>query len=120
MLIPRRCLWISVVKDTMMSLSGQRPHLYSHNLISLMKFAGQETQAMLPGSQFTGRLTNRLLPKRFQPTVKVPDTRGCHIASVIRNPFNGSKYLCTAVEKTIIVMEWYNPRSTFMEVKRVS
>ncbi|CAH8566406.1 unnamed protein product [Dicrocoelium dendriticum] len=53
------------------------------------------------------------------PTTKVPDTQGCHIASVIRNPYNGVKYLCGAVEKTIIVMEWYNPRSTFIEVKRV-
>ncbi|VDN10368.1 unnamed protein product, partial [Dibothriocephalus latus] len=57
---------------------------------------------------------------RFQPTVKVPNTRGCHIASVIRNLNNGNKYLCAVVEKTIILMEWFNPRKTFVEVKRVS
>ncbi|VDN26507.1 unnamed protein product, partial [Dibothriocephalus latus] len=56
---------------------------------------------------------------RFQPTVKVPNTRGCHIASVIRNLNNGNKYLCAVVEKTIILMEWFNPRKTFVEVKRV-
>lgn len=58
--------------------------------------------------------------RRFQPTVKVPDTRGCYIATVVRNQFKGMKYLCGAIDKSILVMEWYNPRNTFIEVKRVS
>ncbi|CAL8101881.1 unnamed protein product [Calicophoron daubneyi] len=105
LLIPRPCVWLSVLKDTMMSLCGQRPQLYSHNLITLMK---SKTYSQ-----------PKFLHKRFQATSKVPDTRGCHIANVIRNPYNGMKYLCGAIDKTIIVMEWYNPRSTFIEVKRV-
>ncbi|TPP61670.1 Mitogen-activated protein kinase kinase kinase kinase [Fasciola gigantica] len=105
LLSSKRCLWLSVLKDTMMSLCGQRPQLYSHNLISLMKSKGTSQP--------------KFLQKRFQPTTKIPDTRGCHIANVIRNPYNGMKYLCGAIDKTIIVMEWYNPRGTFIEVRRV-
>ncbi|CAH8491728.1 unnamed protein product [Heterobilharzia americana] len=85
LLVPRRCLWLFVFKDTMMSISGQHPQLFSHNLISLMK--GRTAQT-------------RFLHKRFQPTVKVPDTRGCCIASVVRNQCKGMK-------------------NTFIEVKRV-
>ncbi|CAH8459384.1 unnamed protein product [Schistosoma mattheei] len=104
LLVPRRCLWLFVFKDTMMSISGQHPQLFSHNLISLMKSRTSQT---------------RFLHKRFQPTVKVPDTRGCYIATVVRNQFKGMKYLCGAIDKSILVMEWYNPRNTFIEVKRV-
>ncbi|TNN08646.1 Mitogen-activated protein kinase kinase kinase kinase 5 isoform 1 [Schistosoma japonicum] len=104
LLVPRRCLWLFVFKDTMMSISGRHPQLFSHNLISLMKSRTSQT---------------RFLHKRFQPTVKVPDTRGCCIASVVRNQFKGMKYLCGTIAKSIFVMEWYNPRNTFIEVKRV-
>ncbi|VDO03602.1 unnamed protein product [Rodentolepis nana] len=41
------------------------------------------------------------------------------MASVVRNPSNGNKYLCAVIDKSILVMEWFNPRSTFVEVKRV-
>ncbi|BHF71674.1 Mitogen-activated protein kinase kinase kinase kinase 1 [Sparganum proliferum] len=116
LLIPRRCIWLTIFKDTMMSLSGKTPHLYSHNLVNVMKAKCQDPQV---SGSLTGRLPHKLLPKRFQPTVKVPNTRGCHIASVIRNLNNGNKYLCAVVEKTIILMEWFNPRKTFVEVKRV-
>lgn len=50
----------------------------------------------------------------------MPNTRGCHIASIIKNPINANKYLCAVVGKSILVMEWFNPRSTFVEVNRVS
>ncbi|EUB61433.1 Mitogen-activated protein kinase kinase kinase kinase 5 [Echinococcus granulosus] len=116
LLIPRRCIWLTVFRDTMMSLSGNTPHLYSHNLVNVMK---AKTSQDLAGGTLTGRLPTKLLPKRFQPTVKVPNTRGCYIASVVRNPSNGNKYLCAVIDKSILVLEWFNPRSTFVEVKRV-
>ncbi|CDS43280.1 mitogen activated protein kinase kinase kinase [Echinococcus multilocularis] len=116
LLIPRRCIWLTVFRDTMMSLSGNTPHLYSHNLVNVMK---AKTSQDLAGGTLTGRLPIKLLPKRFQPTVKVPNTRGCYIASVVRNPSNGNKYLCAVIDKSILVLEWFNPRSTFVEVKRV-
>ncbi|VDK21391.1 unnamed protein product [Taenia asiatica] len=116
LLIPRRCIWLTVFRDTMMSLSGNTPHLYSHNLVNVMK---AKTSQDLASGTLTGRLPIKLLPKRFQPTVKVSNTRGCYIASVVRNPSNGNKYLCAVIDKFILVFEWFNPRSTFVEVKRV-
>ncbi|VDL59269.1 unnamed protein product [Hymenolepis diminuta] len=116
LLIPRRCIWLTVFRDTMMSLSGNTLHLYSHNLVNVMK---AKTSQDPSSGNITGRLPTKLLPKRFQPTVKVSNTRGCYMASVVRNPSNGNKYLCAVIDKSILVMEWFNPRSTFVEVKRV-
>ncbi|KAA3681789.1 uncharacterized protein DEA37_0011963 [Paragonimus westermani] len=116
-LFPRRCLWLSVVRDTMMSLSGRHPQLYSHNLISLMKLKSQG-HAMSGNPSKLSKLT-KLFPKRFSPSKKIPDTKGCRRVSVTRSPFNGAKYLCAAIGQEILVMEWFNPISSFIEIKRM-
>ncbi|KAL3318243.1 hypothetical protein Ciccas_003093 [Cichlidogyrus casuarinus] len=113
LLVPKCCVWLTVIKDTMMSLSGRGPCLYSHNLLLLMKNADTMNQ------RSTAIISNKLLPRRFQPTRKVPNSKGCYIANIIRNPGNGAKYLCAAIEKSIVLMEWYNPQGTFIEIKRV-
>ncbi|KAF7261872.1 hypothetical protein EG68_00738 [Paragonimus skrjabini miyazakii] len=117
LLFPRRCLWLSVVRDTMMSLSGRHPQLYSHNLISLMKLKSQG-HAMSGNPSKLSKLT-KLFPKRFSPSKKIPDTKGCRRVSVTRSPFNGAKYLCAAIGQEILVMEWFNPISSFIEIKRI-
>ncbi|KAF8564394.1 hypothetical protein P879_06198, partial [Paragonimus westermani] len=117
LLFPRRCLWLSVVRDTMMSLSGRHPQLYSHNLISLMKLKSQG-HAMSGNPSKLSKLT-KLFPKRFSPSKKIPDTKGCRRVSVTRSPFNGAKYLCAAIGQEILVMEWFNPISSFIEIKRM-
>lgn len=61
-LIPRRCIWLTVFKDTMMSLSGNTPHLYSHNLINVMKAKSSQDQPV-GGGTLAGRLPTKLLPK---------------------------------------------------------
>lgn len=117
LLFPRRCLWLSVVRDTMMSLSGRHPQLYSHDLVSLMKLKSQG-HAMGGNPSKLGKLT-KLFPKRFSPSTKIPDTKGCQRVNVTRSPFNGAKYLCAAIGHTILVMEWFNPISSFIEIKRI-
>ncbi|VDO50027.1 unnamed protein product [Schistosoma margrebowiei] len=138
-LFPRRCLWLSVTRDTMMSLSGRHPQLYAHNLVSLMKLKSQG-HSMSGGSGCTvggssgvsgsnisglggaaskfGKFV-KLFPKRFSPSKKMPDTKGCLRANVTRNPFNGAKYLCAAMTNEILIMEWFNPVSSFIEIKRI-
>ncbi|XP_018649569.1 protein kinase [Schistosoma mansoni] len=138
LLFPRRCLWLSVTRDTMMSLSGRHPQLYAHNLVSLMKLKSQGHSMSGGGSTVGGSGGGsggnvsglggaaskfgkfvKLFPKRFSPSKKMPDTKGCLRANVTRNPFNGAKYLCAAMTNEILVMEWFNPVSSFIEIKRV-
>ncbi|CAG5059923.1 unnamed protein product [Parnassius apollo] len=110
-LCPRRTIWMHVIKDVLMSLSGKTPSLYRHELLALL------------GSSRGGRslrvLPPRLLPRRFALTTRVPDTRGCMRCAVSRNPYNGYKYLCGATPAGLFLMQWYDPLRKFMLLKNI-
>uniref|UniRef100_A0A5K3ERY7 non-specific serine/threonine protein kinase n=1 Tax=Mesocestoides corti TaxID=53468 RepID=A0A5K3ERY7_MESCO len=114
LLSSRFCHWLAVVQNTMVSMSGNPPHLYTHNLTTLMKMkaSGHSMNAKI------NRISN-FFPKRFSPSNKVPKTKGCLRASLVRSPFTGARYLCAAFSHEILVMEWVNTLSTFIETKRV-
>ncbi|XP_069116634.1 mitogen-activated protein kinase kinase kinase kinase 3-like isoform X4 [Argopecten irradians] len=118
----RRCTWVYVIKDVLMSLSGKTPHLYRHDL--MMLYSRQTTRFSLP----MNKIPEKLVPRKFNPTTKVPDTRGCTRCCVGRNPYNGYKYLCGALHNGykylcgalhngIILMQWYEPLNKFMLLK---
>ena len=59
----------------------------------------------------------KLVPKRYAPTAKVPNTRGCYKCCYGRNAYNGFKYLCGALPNSIILMQWYDPLNKYMLLK---
>ncbi|KAJ8308755.1 hypothetical protein KUTeg_013629 [Tegillarca granosa] len=107
----RRCTWVYVIKDILMSISGKTPHLFRHEL--MMLHTRQTNRFSLP----MNKIPEKLVPRRFTPTVKVPDTRGCIKCCVGRNPYNGYKYLCGALPNGVILMQWYEPLNKFMLLK---
>ncbi|XP_026324457.1 mitogen-activated protein kinase kinase kinase kinase 5 [Hyposmocoma kahamanoa] len=110
-LCPRRTIWLHVIKDVLMSLSGKTPSLYRHELLALLGGArGGRSLRVLPP---------RLLPRRFALTTRVPDTRGCIRCAVARNPYNGYKYLCGATPAGLFLMQWYDPLHKFMLLKNI-
>ncbi|XP_013178571.1 PREDICTED: mitogen-activated protein kinase kinase kinase kinase 5 isoform X2 [Papilio xuthus] len=110
-LCPRRTIWMHVIKDVLMSLSGKTPSLYRHELLALIGSArGGRSLRVLPP---------RLLPRRFALTTRVPDTRGCMRCAVARNPYNGYKYLCGATPAGLFLMQWYDPLRKFMLLKNI-
>ncbi|XP_064603427.1 mitogen-activated protein kinase kinase kinase kinase 5-like isoform X2 [Liolophura sinensis] len=111
LLQPRRCTWMYVIKDVLMSISGKTPHLYRHDLFIL------HTQKTNRFSLPMNRIPEKLVPRKFAPTVKVPDTKGCMRCCVGRNPYNGYKYLCGALATGVILMQWYEPLNKFMLLK---
>uniref|UniRef100_A0A8C6M727 non-specific serine/threonine protein kinase n=1 Tax=Nothobranchius furzeri TaxID=105023 RepID=A0A8C6M727_NOTFU len=112
-LFPRKCTWLYVINNNLMSLSGRSFQLYSHNLIGLFE------QLKKPGlaAQFQTHLKDCFLPRRFALTTKIPDTKGCHKCCIVRNPYTGHKYLCGALQSGIVLFQWYEPMQRFLLIK---
>ncbi|XP_073994989.1 MAP4K3-like protein hppy isoform X3 [Rhodnius prolixus] len=112
-LYPRRTVWLYVIKDVLMSLSGKTPQLYRHDLPALHSKQSHRF------SLHMNRIPERLVPRKFALTTRVPDTKGCTRCCVGRNPYNGYKYLCGAVPNGVFLMQWYDPLNKFMLLKHV-
>ncbi|XP_006607750.1 mitogen-activated protein kinase kinase kinase kinase 5 isoform X6 [Apis dorsata] len=110
-LYPRRTIWMYVIKDVLMSLSGKTPQLYRHDLLAMQS---KQTHRF---SLHMNKIPERLVPRKFALTTKVPDTKGCTKCCVGRNPYNGYKYLCGAMPTGIFLMQWYDPLNKFMLLK---
>ncbi|KAF8793969.1 Mitogen-activated protein kinase kinase kinase like protein [Argiope bruennichi] len=112
-LYPRRTVWLFVIQNMLMSLSGKSPQLYQHDLIQL--YTKQSNKFSLP----MNKIPEKFVPRKFSATSKVPDTKGCKRCCVGRNPYNGYKYLCGALRNGLFLMQWYNPLKKFMLLKQV-
>ncbi|XP_043482273.1 mitogen-activated protein kinase kinase kinase kinase 3 isoform X7 [Leptopilina heterotoma] len=110
-LYPRRTIWMYVIKDVLVSLSGKTPQLYRHDLLAMQS---KQTHRF---SLHMNKIPERLVPRKFALTTKVPDTKGCTKCCVGRNPYNGYKYLCGAMPAGIFLMQWYDPLNKFMLLK---
>lgn len=109
----RRTVWMYVIKDVLMTLSGKTPQLYRHDLLALQNKQSHRF------SLHMNRIPERLVPRKFALTTRVPDTRGTLKCCVARNPYNGYKYLCGATTNGIYLMQWYDPLNKFMLLKHV-
>ncbi|KAL3284790.1 hypothetical protein HHI36_018932 [Cryptolaemus montrouzieri] len=109
----RRTIWMYVIKDILMTLSGKTPQLYRHDLLALQSKQSHRF------SLHMNRIPERLVPRKFALTTRVPDTKGTQKCCVSRNPYNGYKYLCGASATGIFLMQWYDPLNKFMLLKHV-
>ncbi|XP_073772984.1 mitogen-activated protein kinase kinase kinase kinase 3 isoform X12 [Danio rerio] len=116
-LVPRRCTWLYVLSNSLLSISGKACHLYSHSLSGLFEHARQMQK--LPVSIPTHKLPDKMIPRKFSVSNKIPETKGCQKCCVVRNPYTGHKYLCGAFQSSIALFEWVETMQKFMLVKSI-
>ncbi|XP_077059844.1 mitogen-activated protein kinase kinase kinase kinase 3 isoform X10 [Siphateles boraxobius] len=116
-LFPRRCTWLYVMSNSLLSISGKACHLYSHSLSGLFEHARHMQK--LPVAIPTYRFPDKMIPRKFSVSNKIPETKGCQKCCVVRNPYTGHKYLCGAFQSSIVLFEWVESMQKFMLVKSI-
>uniref|UniRef100_A0A672KA26 Mitogen-activated protein kinase kinase kinase kinase 3 n=1 Tax=Sinocyclocheilus grahami TaxID=75366 RepID=A0A672KA26_SINGR len=91
--------------------------LYSYNLTGLFEQARQMQK--LPVSIPTHKFPDKIIPRKFTVSNKIPDTRGCQKCCVVRNPYTGHKYLCGAFQSSVVLFEWVEAMQRFMLIKSI-
>ncbi|XP_026116935.1 mitogen-activated protein kinase kinase kinase kinase 3-like isoform X2 [Carassius auratus] len=116
-LVPRRCTWVYVMNNWLLSISGKASQLYSYNLTMLFEQARQMQK--LPVAIPTYKFPDKIIPRKFAVSNKIPDTRGCQKCCVVRNPYTGHKYLCGAFQSSVVLFEWVEAMQRFMLIKSI-
>uniref|UniRef100_A0A8C0XFY6 Mitogen-activated protein kinase kinase kinase kinase n=1 Tax=Castor canadensis TaxID=51338 RepID=A0A8C0XFY6_CASCN len=117
-LISQRCSWLYCVNNVLLSLSGKSTHIWAHDLPGL--FEQRRLQHQAPLSIPTNRLTQRIIPRRFALSSKIPDTKGCLQCRVVRNPYTGGTFLLAALPTSLLLLQWYEPLQKFLLLKNFS
>ncbi|XP_059811311.1 mitogen-activated protein kinase kinase kinase kinase 2-like isoform X1 [Hypanus sabinus] len=119
-LLPHRCSWLFVMNNVLMSVTGKSLQLCSHNLVTVFEQRKSLHKRQVHISLPTNKLTDKILPKKFTTSWKIPDSKGCRKCIVVRNPYTDATFLCGALENAVILMQWYEPLQKFLLIKQFS
>lgn len=68
LLYPRRTVWMFVIKDVLMTLSGKTPSLYRHDLLGLHS---NQSDRLTISRYAMHKIPSKFVPKKFAMTSKV-------------------------------------------------
>uniref|UniRef100_A0A674NR49 Mitogen-activated protein kinase kinase kinase kinase n=1 Tax=Takifugu rubripes TaxID=31033 RepID=A0A674NR49_TAKRU len=106
-LFPRRCTWLYVMNNCLLSISGEQNRNVTEKKRTTLIQPQVNRSAMV------------CLYRKFAVSNKIPDTKGCQKCCVVRNPYTGHKYLCGAFQSSVMLLEWVESMQRFMLIKNI-
>lgn len=91
---PRRCIWLKVVGDYLISISGRSQCIWRHDLLACHSNDKKTTSFSVE------KLPDLLKPKRFSSKHK--ETKDCHQACISKSLKNDHIYLCAALRRCVM------------------
>ncbi|XP_069750194.1 mitogen-activated protein kinase kinase kinase kinase 2-like isoform X3 [Narcine bancroftii] len=117
-LLPHRCSWLFELNNVLMSVTGKSLQLCSHNLVTVFEQRKSLHKRQVHISLPANKLTDKIIPKKFAASWRIPDSKGCRKCCAVRNPYTKDTFLCGALENAIILMQWYEPLQKFLLLKQ--
>ncbi|CAB3398972.1 unnamed protein product [Caenorhabditis bovis] len=110
----RRCSWMFVYSDRLISIQGNTPYLYRHDLVALT-----QKNLTLKMSKNLNKIPEKYVPKRLAITVRMPETRGAVQCTVKRGEGAqaNSLFLCCVVPNAVHLFQWYKPMQQFVLIR---
>ncbi|KAH0509842.1 Mitogen-activated protein kinase kinase kinase kinase 3 [Microtus ochrogaster] len=93
---------------------GAEEGIYTLNLNELHETSMEQVYMVIRDEQL---LTINIW--KFAVSAKIPETKWCQKCCVVRNPYTGHKYLCGALQTSIVLLEWVEPMQKFMLIKHI-
>ncbi|CAD5231812.1 unnamed protein product [Bursaphelenchus xylophilus] len=111
----RRCVWMYVIDDILTAQQGKTSYLYRHDILQLLS----QQLIIQKASKKVTKLPEKLKPRLFQATIRLPETKDVYKCNVEKSMINGNIYMCCAVPNTIQLFQWFDPRSCFIFLKAI-
>ncbi|CAD5224668.1 unnamed protein product [Bursaphelenchus okinawaensis] len=111
----RRCVWMHVIDDVLTAQQGKTSYLYRHDVLQLLS----QQLIVQKASKKVTKLPEKLKPRLFQATIRLPETKDVYQCNVEKSVINGNTYMCCAVPNKIQLFQWFEPRSSFIFLKAV-
>ena len=110
LLYPRRTVWMFVIKDVLMTLSGKNPSLYRHDLFGLHT---KQSDRLTISMNAVHKIPAKLMPKKFAMTSKV-----CFDSCANRD---WNRYTCrTFLESLYWITKTFSPFASFLQCQKRS
>ena len=104
-IFPRRCVWLFVYKDLLLSICGSPSYLYMHNLRALHGIAFNEGEEEGGTFEHSGGI---------RCTTKILSTLGVMRCCVAEDPRGRGTFVYAGRPEGVLVMKYHPPRESFL------
>lgn len=91
----KRVVWLNVYDNMLLTMSGDQPYIYSHNLLLLHEAVKEDDDR---------QISNR--GKRLQATTRLHESKGVKKACAVVNPYTKDYTCCVLTSASLLLYMW--------------